>query len=458
VEHRYAAAAFQEDAVRSHRLVALSCAAVLGSGSIHAQDPSAMSARTFTSKQGDLPYRLFTPEGAGKEKLQPLVLFLHGAGERGSDNARQLRHGVRAFLEPQNQQKRPCFVAAPQCPAGTRWNVDQLAAFAEAMAALPGVDKSRVYLTGLSLGGYATWHLAGRRPGLFAAAIPVCGGGLTGDAERLATLPIWAFHGDADPTVSVEESRKMIAAIRKAGGQPQYTEYPGVDHDSWTRTYADPHVHEWLFAQRRPIPLHEGDRVVFLGDSITEAGAADGGYIRLLEQQLAATKAELIGAGISGNKVPDLQRRLERDVLARKPTLVVIYIGINDVWHSERNEGTPREAFATGLRGLVDRITAAGARVILCTPSVIGEKASGTNKLDAMLEEYAETTRKVAADASVQLIDLRRAFVDRLRASNADDKSSGVFTSDGVHLNGAGNRLVADCMLRALGAGDTVPR
>src|SRR6185369_9491305 len=107
------------------RLLVLSSFAVVFARSALSQDlRDRMDARTFTSKQGDLPYRLFTPEGAGKEKLQPLVLFLHGAGERGSDNSRQLRHGVRAFLEPQNQQKRSCFVAAPQCPSGTRWNVD----------------------------------------------------------------------------------------------------------------------------------------------------------------------------------------------------------------------------------------------------------------------------------------------------------------------------------------------
>jgi lysophospholipase L1-like esterase/poly(3-hydroxybutyrate) depolymerase len=440
-----------------HRLLALWCATVLGSAAA-AQDPPTMAARTFTSKQhGELPYRLFTPTLKGSTQY-PLVLFLHGAGERGSDNEAQLRHGVRAFLEPQNQRERPCFVVAPQCPAGARWDIDLLAEFAEAMAALPGVDRDRIYLTGLSLGGYATWHLAGRRPELFAAALPVCGGGRKEDAARLATLPIWTFHGDADPTVSVEESRAMVAAVKQAGGQPKYTEYPGVDHDSWTRTYADPQVHAWLFAQRRPIALHDGDRVVFFGDSITEAGAADGGYIRLIGQALGTTKAELIGAGVSGNKVPDLKQRLQRDVLAKKPTLVVIYIGINDVWHSERNEGTPREAFASGLRELTDQIAATGARVILCTPSVIGEKTDGSNKLDAMLEEYAATTRKVAAEAGVRLLDLRTSFLEQLRASNGDNKTKGVLTSDGVHLNGAGNRLVADCMLRALGKGEVVPR
>jgi lysophospholipase L1-like esterase/predicted esterase len=441
--------------LHTHRLVVLLAAAVVCDQAMAQDVRDRMASKTFTDRQGDLPYRLFVPERKPKDAPLPLVIFLHGAGERGADNQSQLRHGVRPFLAAENQQKRPCFVAAPQCPAGKRWDVDQLAGFTEMLAALPGVDTARIYLTGLSLGGYATWHLAGKRPELFAAAVPICGGGRPEDKARLATLPIWAFHGDADPTVSVEQSRKMVEAIKQAGGEPKLTEYPGVRHDSWTRTYADGAMHEWLFAQRRPV-LKNGDRVVFFGDSITEAGAREGGYNRLVEQGLEQGKPplapELIGAGISGNKVPDLQQRLERDVLAKKPTLVVVYIGINDVWHSERGEGTPREAFATGLRGLVDQITAAGARVILCTPSVIGEKTDGSNKLDAMLEDYAGMTRKIAAEASCQLVDLRKSFLDQLRTSNTGNKSSGILTSDGVHLNQAGNRLVADCVLKAFGA------
>ena len=120
----------------------------------------------------------------------------------------------------------------------------------------------------------------------------------------------------------------------------------------------------------------------------------------------------MIGAGISGNKVPDLQKRLEKDVLAKKPTLVVIYIGINDVWHGENDpaKGTPKDKFEAGLKEIIGKIQDAGARVVLCTPTVIGEKKAGTNKLDAKLDEYAEVSRKVAKDTGVQLCDLRKAF------------------------------------------------
>ena len=206
-------------------------------------------------------------------------------------------------------------------------------------------------------------------------------------------------------------------------------------------------------------PPARGERIVFLGDSITQQGAAEGGYVTLVAQAIAAALpgagVEVIGAGIGGNKVPDLERRLDRDVLARKPTTVVVYIGINDVWHSQRGAGTPRDVFEKGLRSLVARIRAAGARVILCTPSVIGEKAAGINPLDAMLDDYAGVTREVAGELKTGLVDLRRAFAAHLAARNRDDANSGLLTTDGVHLNAAGNSLVAARMLDALGIADT---
>jgi lysophospholipase L1-like esterase len=201
--------------------------------------------------------------------------------------------------------------------------------------------------------------------------------------------------------------------------------------------------------------LKSGERIVFLGDSITQAGAQPGGYVTLVREALAKThadlKIEIIGAGISGNKVPDLEKRLERDVLSKKPSLVVIYIGINDVWHSQMGKGTPKDAYQAGLKALVQRIGDGGARVILCTPSVIGEKADGSNKLDPMLEEYSDISRAVAKESGAQLLDLRRAFLTYLDKHNASGAEKGILTTDGVHLNPAGNQLVAAQVLAALG-------
>lgn len=201
-------------------------------------------------------------------------------------------------------------------------------------------------------------------------------------------------------------------------------------------------------------PLKKGDRIVFLGDSITQAGAGPGGYVTLVREELSAKHKDLgievIGAGISGNKVPDLEKRLDQDVLEKKPSIVVIYIGINDVWHSQNGKGTSAEAFEKGLKSLIERISKAGARTILCTATVIGEKTDGSNKLDKMLDEYCDISRKVAKDTGTQLIDLRTACLAHLKANNKENKSKGILTSDEVHLSGDGNKFIAAQMVQGL--------
>lgn len=201
-------------------------------------------------------------------------------------------------------------------------------------------------------------------------------------------------------------------------------------------------------------PLGSGERIAFLGDSITQQGARPGGYARLIDEALTTRRPELgatvIYAGISGHKVPNLQERLDRDVLSKKPTLVFIYIGINDVWHSIRNQGTPKDVYEAGLRDLIARIRAAGATVVLATPSVIGEKHDGSNPLDTMLDEYAAISRKVAAETNTPLCDLHEAFTRYLKDHNPENNDRGILTTDGVHLNAAGNRFVADCVAKAI--------
>ena len=203
--------------------------------------------------------------------------------------------------------------------------------------------------------------------------------------------------------------------------------------------------------------LKTGDRIVFLGDSITQFGERPDGYVQLVRKYFktrhAEMKIDVVGAGISGHKVPDLEKRLDRDVLAKKPNVVVIYIGINDVWHSLQGKGTSKEDFEAGLGRLIQRIESAGARVVLCTPSVIGEKPAGSNSLDKMLAEYSAISRKVAGRTGVQLLDLNREFHAYLGRHNPLGAESKVLTGDGVHLNPAGNRFVAARMLEALGVG-----
>jgi predicted peptidase len=225
--------------------------------------------RTYTDPAGKtLLYRLLKPEGYDPAKKYPLVIFLHGAGERGNDNEAQLKHGVKEFVKSDVRKKYPCFLIAPQCPTRQVWAGLEGGFGSHKQAAKPSepgrlvleligamqkeysIDPNRIYLTGLSMGGYGTWDLLARRPKLFAAGAPVCGGGDESTAEKIANIPIWVFHGDKDTSVPVARSRTMVEALKKAGGHPKYTEYPGVGHNSWDKAYADPELMKWLFAQK----------------------------------------------------------------------------------------------------------------------------------------------------------------------------------------------------------------
>lgn len=216
-------------------------------------------------------YRLLTPESIEPGQKYPVVLFLHGAGERGDDNQPQLKFLPLWMATKENRKTYPCFLIAPQCPCDRLWSQAEWGARLSTelpeqptreLKAVGGVldevlsehpiDLDRVYLTGLSMGGYGVWEMALRTPDRFAAAAPICGGGDESKAARLKDLPIWAWHGELDDAVPVERSRRMIAAIRQSGGSPRYTELAGVGHDSWTNAYTDPDgLVPWLFQQRR---------------------------------------------------------------------------------------------------------------------------------------------------------------------------------------------------------------
>ena len=227
-------------------------------------------AREWKNTDGTVvKYRWSAPDKTEPGKTYPLVLFLHGAGERGSDNTTQITHGVTPILEGAAKLGEKCFLIAPQCPEDLWWSpidptktrltsADKPNALLEAVIALVGetmknqpVDPKRFYVTGLSMGGFASWDLLGRASEKIAAAIPICGGGDQALVAKYKEIPVWAFHGEADPTVPAKATREMIAALEKAGGKPKATFYPDVQHDSWTQTYADPEVIRWLFAQRK---------------------------------------------------------------------------------------------------------------------------------------------------------------------------------------------------------------
>lgn len=198
-------------------------------------------------------------------------------------------------------------------------------------------------------------------------------------------------------------------------------------------------------------------RVIFFGDSITQAAVNPGGYITRIRETLAkqnrTNEFELIGAGISGNKVYDLFLRLDNDVLARQPDVVVIYIGVNDVWHKRSSgTGTDADKFVAFYDAIIRKLQAANSRIILCTPAVIGEKTDFSNEQDGDLNKYSGLIRDLAARHKLPLVDLRKAFLSYNLTHNPTNKEAGILTTDRVHLNDAGNQLVADELLNALTA------
>jgi len=195
-------------------------------------------------------------------------------------------------------------------------------------------------------------------------------------------------------------------------------------------------------------------RIVFFGDSITQAGVK-GGYINRIQQFINSgslqDKYELIGAGIGGNKVYDLYLRMEDDVLAKNPDVVAIYVGINDVWHkTSHGTGTDIDKYENFYIAIIKKLQAKNIKVAVCTPSVIGEKKDNANPQDKDLNAYSEVIRKLAAGFNCTLIDLRKAFASYEQANNKDNKESGLLTTDRVHLTEAGNQLVADEMIKGL--------
>jgi len=221
-----------------------------------------------------LPYRLLVPRDLNSGAKYPLVVLFHGSGERGEDNKKQLINGVERFATAHAKTRYPCFVLVPQCPThldgqpimwtGEREKMHLLKLVPEPAAPFQTalellfmiqekypVDLDRVYITGISMGGFATWEALIRYPQNFAAAIPVCGGGDVSFADQIKHIPVWAFHGAEDPVVPVKCSRLVIEMLNKAGGNPRYTEYPGVGHNSWDRAYAEPELLSWLFSHKR---------------------------------------------------------------------------------------------------------------------------------------------------------------------------------------------------------------
>jgi len=207
--------------------------------------------KTIT-KDVSLRYLLHLPKGYGpKDQKWPLMLFLHGAGERGDNIEAVKKHGPPKLIE--QGRDLPFIVVSPQCPAGAWWTElpDVLTALLDEIESKHAVDPNRVYLTGLSMGGFGSWTLGCRHPKRFAAVVPICGGGEWYLAERLKGTPVWVFHGAKDHVVPLRESAEMVRALELAGGDVKFTIYPEAGHDSWTQAYDNLALYEWLLSHRR---------------------------------------------------------------------------------------------------------------------------------------------------------------------------------------------------------------
>lgn len=420
-------------------------------------------ARMFEAPTGEtLPYRLLKPAPQAPGTKVPLVLFFHGAGERGADNQAQLKHGASLFIKPEVYQSFPTYVMAPQCPTDHRW-VDMdwsaetgvqpeqpsgpmrlaLGALDELLEEHPEIDQDRIYVTGLSMGGFATWDLITRFPHRFAAGIPICGGGDPDRAAQAKNVAVWAFHGDADPTVKVERTRVMIARLQEAGAQPLYTEYAGVKHDSWSNAYGEPMLLPWLFAQRRgyPVPwnqvaspadlpptnlfpgqgpvqpglwfrplwkakrtewaqslVKDHRALVFLGDSITQ------GWGTLATD---FPNVKVANRGISGDTTRGVLYRLKDDVLSLNPRGVALLIGTNDI-----GLGEAPEVVAENIRSIMGQLRAADPKMPIIVSRVMPADASNNRPASKIQRLNALLDQAVDADPLAIRVDTYTLFAN----------------------------------------------
>lgn len=400
----------------------------------------------------DLPYRLLKPLNYGTNIKYPIVVFLHGSGERGSDNSKQISHIAMWATRPAMRENFPCFILAPQCPDEKKW-VDMpwdgnegtapkktspvqqsLLGTLDSLVKEFSIDPDRIYIIGLSMGGYGTWDLITRFPDKFAAAVPICGGGDKTRAGRAKPVPVWAFHGTDDNVVLPVRSQDMVDGLRAAGGRASLTLYPGVGHDSWTPTFAEENLLPWLFAQKRgqaatmalafsaktlPMPDEkyfagqgpitvsdwfkghwierrraavnttdeEQGAVVFLGDSITE------GWQTLAKD---FPRFKTANRGIAGDTSRGVLFRMD-EVLNVKPKAVSLLIGTNDL-----GRGGEPEQIISNIKEIVAVLQKQNPKMPIVINRVMprgkmpGLFPDKIQKLNGFIDEFVKSDKRLA--------------------------------------------------------------
>ncbi len=446
-------------------LTCFSCFAQTNAPTVSETALSSFEEKTFSFDGVSYGFRVLSPPKLEPGRRYPLLYFMHGAGERGSDNQISLRFLPDQMARAPYRNQFPAFVVVPQCRLGHRWVEADWGAvvssrmrpepspmMAMAMALLDQVlreypvDSDRVYLAGVSMGGYGAWELAARRPGTFAALAPICGGGDEATARLLATLPIWTWHSALDAVVPSIRSRRMVEAIRAADGSPRYTELPGAAHTSFLQAFApESGVMAWMFAQHRgPARSDSANntsprlRVLCAGDSNTEAREFPG-YRAYLKQELdrRGIAIDFVGSkrggepwsdpeheGYSGEGIARIRQRVREGMIEQySPDVILLLVGSNDLWKDVRSDRSPADdAQAQELAAEAVDLIRDMARRSSHVRILVGLPATPTNTAEALRiyrSDLEAGVKKLAATgAHVAAVDMAGLQNDGVHYSN----------------------------------------
>ncbi len=378
-------------------------------------------------------YLLYLPEGYKETSLQlyPLILFLHGSGERGDNLELIKKNGLPKRIAEGDQF--PFIVASPQCPAGRRWSADDLNLLLDSLIIKYNVDPERVYLTGLSMGGFGTWDLAIRSPQRFAAIAPVCGGGKVAEVCQVSKIPTWVFHGAKDNVVHPYQSAQMVAALKACGGNVKFTLYPDAKHDSWAATYANPQLYDWFLQHKKPNKWESEFQAFDKQDSMGSVkeetmlftGSSSIRMWQTLKADLNAKNA--LNRAFGGSTFEDLIKNIDRVVFRYQPSKIFIYSGDNDLAEGKSVEETFTNYKAV-FDGIRKNLPAAEINIIAVKPSPSRARLlPDIKRLNAMIKLH------LSGKPSANFIDVYTPMVDKDGQPVKD-----LFLEDNLHLNKKG--------------------
>lgn len=380
-------------------------------------------------------YLLYLPKdySTADQKTWPLILFLHGAGERGDSLNLVKEHGPPKLIE--EGQDFPFIIASPQCPTGQRWSSDELNILLNDLIRQYKVDKDRIYLTGLSMGGYGTWDLATRYPERFAAIAPICGGGEPKNACQLKDIPTWVFHGAKDEVVFPYQSEKMVEALKACGGDVHYTRYPEAHHDSWTATYANPALYEWFLKHKKQNKWADEFTAFDTEDSLIDERKevmlfTGSSSIRMWKSLHKDLGNNALNRGFGGSTYTDLLKDIERVILRYNPKKVFIYSGDNDI-----ASGKSAEEVFTDFRTVFYTIR---GRLPNTAIYIISSKPSPSRKqlLPEIIKFNQYAKDFLAYQKNAAYIDIFTPMLDK----NGQPRQE-LFLEDDLHMNKKGYAL-----------------